>query len=293
MGKLEQRDLERFVLTLPWALVRWLGRLVRRFFVAIGVLAALAVLGYVEFESIVEAIDSRYWREIDARLGIDKNAISRLHDPAYFARESELVTDQRTVACISSPEHRILINNPADIPPFFVSAILASEDKNFFTHEGIDKGAILRALAKRILQESRSGASTLTMQIAKNLRGGTGRPSTETEKIGDIVMALRIEREFSRQELLLKYVNMPYFGRGQYGIEAASRAYFGRAASELDLPEVAFIVSLINRPALPDRSFATDPARRTRDEIRDANWTEAARGTMRVLDLMLEQGVIG
>ena len=123
----------------------------------------------------------------------------------------------------------------ADIPPFFTNAILASEDKNFFTHEGIDKGAIVRALAKRILQESRSGASTLTMQIAKHLREGTGRPSTETEKIGDIVMALRIEREFSRQQLLLKYVNMPYFGRGQYGIEAASCAYFGKPAKDLAL----------------------------------------------------------
>ena len=106
--------------------------------------------------------------------------------------------DLKTVACISSPEHRILINDVAEIPPLFVSAILASEDKNFFTHEGIDKGAIVRALAKRVLQESRSGASTLTMQIAKHLRGGTGRASTEMEKIGDIVMALRIEREFSQ-----------------------------------------------------------------------------------------------
>jgi len=293
MGKLDQTNRKRSVLTLPWALVRWLGRLVRRFFVAIGVLVALAVLGYVYFEEIIEAIDSRYSREIDARLGIDKDAISRLHDPAYFARESELVTeDQRTAACISSPEHRILIDNAADIPPFFVSAILASEDKNFFTHEGIDKGAILRALAKRVLLESRSGASTLTMQIAKNLRGGTGRPSTETEKIGDVVMALRIEREFSRQELLLKYVNMPYFGRGQYGIEAASRAYFGKSAKDLALHQVAFIVALINKPALPDRSFALDPLLKTRDAIQDANWAEAVRGTTRVLGLMADEGVI-
>jgi penicillin-binding protein 1A len=130
------------------------------------------------------------------------------------------------------------------------------------------------------------------MQIAKHLRGGTGRPSTELEKIGDIVMALRIERAFSRQELLVKYVNMPYFGRGQYGIEAASRAYFGKPAQELALPEVAFIVALINRPALPDRSFATDPALRAPVQVRDANWAEAARGTMRVLDLMQDQGVI-
>ncbi len=203
-----------------------------------------------------------------------------------------MTEDLKTVACISSPEHRILINEIADIPPLFVSAILASEDRNFFTHEGIDKGAIVRALAKRVLQESRSGASTLTMQIAKHLRGGTGRASTELEKVGDIVMALRIERQFSRPELLLKYVNMPYFGRGQYGIEAASRAYFGKSAKELALPEVAFIVALINKPALPDRSFATDPLMRTRDQIHDANWAEAARGTTRVLDLMLDQGAI-
>jgi membrane peptidoglycan carboxypeptidase len=293
MEKDDQRNLERVVLTLPWALVRFLGRLIRRFFVTLGVIAALAVLGYVGFESVVETIDSRHSEWIDAQLGIDKNAISRLHDPAYFARQSVMVTeDQKTVACISSPEHRILISDPAEIPPFLTNAILASEDRNFFTHEGIDKGAIVRAVAKRILQESRSGASTLTMQIAKHLRGGTGRPSTEKEKLGDIVMALRIEREFSRQQLLLKYVNMPYFGRGQYGIEAASRAYFGKAAKDLALHQAAFIVALINKPALPDRSFATDPLVKTREEIRDANWAEAARGTTRVLGLMLDQDLI-
>jgi membrane peptidoglycan carboxypeptidase len=293
MEKVDERNLKRVVLMLPWALVCWLGRVVRRFFVAVGVLVALVVLGYVEFEFIVEAIDSRYWQQIDAQLGIDKNAISRLHDPAYFAQQSVMVTeDLKTVACISSPEHRILINDVGDIPPFVINAILASEDKNFFTHEGIDKAAILRALAKRMLQESRSGASTLTMQIAKHLRGGTGHPSTETEKIGDIIMALRIEREFSRQELLLKYVNMPYFGRGQYGIEAASRAYFGKPAKDLALHQAAFIVALINKPALPDRSFAMDPLLKTRDEIHDANWAEAVRGTTRVLGLMADQDVI-
>src|SRR5436190_2180997 len=293
MEKVEQGKFKHLLLTLPWALLRFFGRIVRGFFVAVGVLVALAVVGYVEFESIVETIDARYSAQIDAYLGIDKTTISRLHDPAYFAEQSVIVSeDQKTVACISSPDHRILINDPAEIPPFFVNAILASEDKNFFTHEGIDKGAIVRALAKRILQESRSGASTLTMQIAKHLREGTGRASTETEKIGDIIMALRIEREFSRPELLLKYVNMPYFGRGQYGIEAASRAYFGKPAKDLALHQAAFIVALINKPALPDRSFAMDPLLKTREEIHEANWAEAARGTTRVLGLMLDQGVI-
>jgi membrane peptidoglycan carboxypeptidase len=275
------------------ALLRILGRIVRGFLLVLGALGVLAILVYVGFESIVETIDSRYSRQIDAYLGIDRTAISRLHDPAYFAEESLIVSeDQKTVACISSPEHRILVNDPDEIPPLFTNAILASEDKNFFVHEGIDKGAIVRALAKRLIHESRSGASTLTMQIAKHLRAGTGRQSTEMEKIGDIIMALRIDREFPRQQLLLKYVNMPYFGRGQYGIEAASRAYFGKPAKDLALHQTAFIVALINKPALPDRSFAPDPLLKTREQIRDANWAEVARGTTRVLGLMREQGMI-
>jgi len=281
------------LLMLPWRIACFIGRVIRSLFVIVGVAAALAVVGYVEFEAIVEAIDSRYGDRIDAYLGTDSASIARLDDPAYFAQQSVLVNeDQKTVACISSPEHRILINDVADIPPLFVSAILASEDKNFFTHDGIDKGAIVRALGKRMLNESRSGASTLTMQIAKHLRGGTGRPSTETEKVGDIVTALRIERAFPRDELLVKYVNMPYFGRGQYGIEAASRAYFGKPASALALHQAAFVVSLINKPALPDRTFATDPLIKVKDAVRDANWAESARGTMRVLDLMLGEGAI-
>jgi membrane peptidoglycan carboxypeptidase len=145
-------------LTLPWAVLRFFGRIIRRFFVVLGVVAALAVLGYVKFESIVETIDARYSNEIDAYLGIDRSAIARLHDRAYFAQQSMLVTeDLKTVACISSPEHRILIDDVADIPPLFVSAILASEDRNFFTHQGLDKGAIVRALPSASFREPLRG----------------------------------------------------------------------------------------------------------------------------------------
>ena len=138
--ELERQNLRRVVLTLPQILLRLLVRAIKGFLIALGMLVVLSAAGYFGFESIVETIDSRYPEQIDAYLGIDRNAISRLHDPAYFAEQSTLVTeDLKTVACISSPEHRILINDVADIPPLFISAILASEDKNFFTHEGIDK----------------------------------------------------------------------------------------------------------------------------------------------------------
>jgi membrane peptidoglycan carboxypeptidase len=278
---------------LPRAIVRFAARHLRCLLLATACLIVVVVLGYAGFESIIEMLDSRYAAEFDVQLGIDRNAISRLHDPAYFAEQSVLVSeDERTVACISSPEHRILIKQVAAIPPLFTSAILASEDKTFFTHEGFDKAAMVRAMIMLLFQESHSGASTLTMQIAKHLRDGTGRRSTAIEKIGDIVMAFRIEREFSKKELLLKYVNLPYFGRGQYGIEAASRTYFGKPAKELALQQVAFIVALINKPALPDRSLAVDRMLKTSGEIQDANWADAARGTKRVLDLMLDQEMI-
>jgi hypothetical protein len=100
-------------------------------------------------------------------------------------------------------------------------------------------------------------------------------------------MALRIERELAVG--LPTYVNMPYFGRGQYGIEAQPRL-FRQAGEGIGTPEVAFIVALINKPA--PRPFVRDgPRQRTREAIRDANWLKRHAAT-RVLDLMLDQGVI-
>ena len=78
MEKVEHGSVRLLLLTLPWRGLRFFGRVVRHFFVAVGVLAAVAVLGYVEFETTVQAIDSRYSSEIDAYLGIDRKAISRL-----------------------------------------------------------------------------------------------------------------------------------------------------------------------------------------------------------------------
>ena len=72
----------------------------------------------------------------------------------------------------------------------------------------------------------------------------------------------------------------------------ALKKAIGKDAKDLTLPQVAFVVSLINKPALPDRSFATDPALRGREQIQDANWAETARGTTRVLELMQDEGVI-
>jgi membrane peptidoglycan carboxypeptidase len=175
------------------------------------VLVALSLLGYFGFEQIIEFADSRYpnrstniWASTRRRSRVCTTRDTLPNNRSCFrgSQNGRVHFDPRA----SNPHCR-----SRGHPPLFTGAILASEDKNFFTHEGVDKVAIVRAMAKRLLQESRSGASTLTMQIAKHLRHGTGRASTEMEKLGDIVMALRIEREFSRPELLLRYVNLPLF----------------------------------------------------------------------------------
>lgn len=279
-----------------WGIVCFIGRLIRRFLAALGIIVLLIAGGYLFTEEIIGGIDDWKPEFFDAHVGSDRAAIERLHEPGYFSEQTDFVSeDQKSVACISSPERRVLITDPDDIPKLFKDAIVASEDKRFFDHEGVDKEGIIRAAIKRyFLHTSASGASTLTMQMAKDLRHGAGRASTPKEKVADIITALRIERasEFSKGQILLKYTNMPYLGRGAYGIEAASRVYFGVAAKELKLHQVAFIVALINKPGLPDRSFANDRLAKTPLQIRNANWQDVKHGTRRVLERMSDAGTL-
>ncbi|KKU78487.1 MAG: Penicillin-binding protein 1A [Parcubacteria group bacterium GW2011_GWA2_47_7] len=277
-----------------WGIVCFFGRLIKRFLIALGVAVLLIGVTYFFAEDIIRGIDNWKPQFLDAHFGSDREAVLRLHDPGYFAEQTDFVSeDQKSVACISSPERRVLITDPADIPPLFKDAIIASEDKRFYEHEGVDKEGVIRAAIKRyFLHTSTSGASTLTMQMAKDLRHGAGRASTPKEKVSDIIMALRIEQEFSKGQLLEKYTNTPYLGRGAYGIEAASRVYFGLPAKDLKLHQVAFVVSLINKPGLPDRSFANNRSAKTREQIRAANWQEVKHGTRRVLERMSDEGKI-
>lgn len=276
------------------AVIFWFGRLVRRILAWLGALVVIGVALYVFAEDIVLYVDKEYPEFFDRKLGTDKEKIALLRDTMYYPEQSEIVAENSTpLACISSPERRVKIDDPADIPPLFRDAVIASEDKRFFSHRGVDKEAIVRAGSLQLAGLSKSGASTLTMQLAKDLRGGEGRKTTMKEKIGDAVMALRIEQEFtSKEQILLKYANTVYFGRGQYGVEAASQAYFGKQAKDLVPYQMVFLVSLINKPALPDRALASDKKIKNSDAIRDANWQEVLRGTRRVLSLMYEERLI-
>src|ERR1700682_2257006 len=134
-----------------------------------------------------------------------------------------------------------------EVPPFFVDALLAREDTRFFEHGGIDWRGIARALVRDLMSGStKEGASSITQQLARNSLPLGGR--TLSRKLLEAMVALRIERDFTKQQILELYVNRIYFGSGCYGVEAASQAYFGKNASKLNLSEAAILAGLIRSP---------------------------------------------
>src|SRR5438093_141953 len=134
-----------------------------------------------------------------------------------------------------------------EISPYFITAVMAREDTRFYEHKGIDWRGVLRALTRDILSMSaKQGASSLTMQLARNSLPLGGR--TFSRKLLEAMVALRIEREFTKQQILELYMNRIYFGTGCYGVETASQAYFGKNASKLNLSEAALLAGLIRSP---------------------------------------------
>jgi penicillin-binding protein 1A len=135
----------------------------------------------------------------------------------------------------------------SEVSPYFITAVLAREDVRFYDHKGIDWRGILRALVRDVASGSaKEGASSITQQLARNSLPLGGR--TLSRKILEAMVALRIERQFTKQQILELYVNRIYFGNGCYGIETASQAYFGKSASKLNLPEAALLAGLIRSP---------------------------------------------
>src|SRR6266481_9283904 len=133
------------------------------------------------------------------------------------------------------------------VSPLFTNAVLAREDTRFYQHGGIDWRGILRALVHDILSGSaKEGASSITQQLARNSLPLGGR--TMSRKLLEAMVALRIERQFTKQQILELYVNRIYFGNGCYGVETASQAYFAKSASQLSLPEAAVLAGLIRSP---------------------------------------------
>ncbi len=155
---------------------------------------------------------------------------------------------------LGEPDHRRIWVPLVDIPELVQKAFVAAEDKRFFQHRGIDERGMIRAFVGNLAQSGRpQGGSTITQQVVKNLL--VGDDVTYERKIREIIVASRLERTFSKPEILTLYLNSIYLGRGSWGVEMAAHSYFGKSAKELTLPESALLAGLTKGPSYfnPDR----------------------------------------
>lgn len=161
------------------------------------------------------------------------------------------------------------------LPPDLVNAVIAIEDRRFYSHHGIDLRGILRAAWHNLRHSDLEGASTITQQLVRLTYLSSER--SLRRKAQEAMLALWLESRLGKQEILARYLNAVYFGAGAVGADAAARRYFGKKAGELDLAEAALLTGLIRAPSQlsPTRNLA--PARR--------------RGHL-VLEAMVETGAI-
>ncbi|MEX2580722.1 MAG: PBP1A family penicillin-binding protein [Verrucomicrobiales bacterium] len=153
----------------------------------------------------------------------------------------------------------------SEVSEHFINALLAREDSRFYEHDGVDYRGVARAIVRNLkAADMEQGASTLTMQLARNTYGM--REISIKRKLLEVAIAKRIERNFSKEEILGFYMNRVYFGFGLYGIERASQGFFMKPASELGLGESAMLAGIIRGPSLLNPFRSIENAEATRDE---------------------------
>ncbi|MGA3171593.1 MAG: PBP1A family penicillin-binding protein [Chthoniobacteraceae bacterium] len=147
-----------------------------------------------------------------------------------------------------SGEDRVVVHLE-DVSDYFVKALLAREDSRFFSHHGIDPVGIARAMMTNLAHgHIRQGGSTLTQQLALNTFLGGEHTRSINRKLIEAFLALRIEQNFTKKQIIESYMNRIYFGAGVYGVETASEAYYHKHAKDLSLTQSAMLVALIRSP---------------------------------------------
>ncbi len=157
------------------------------------------------------------------------------------------------------------------IPHFVVNALIATEDRKFYEHWGVDFGRFLKAMIKTAFLGKKEGASTITQQLAKNLyKLKVARENlfqTGVRKIREWFTAVQIERTYTKKEILQMYLNNSFFGNHAYGIEMAAQNYFGKSAKDLTLPEAAVFIALLKSNVFYNPIRRPENAKRRRNVV--------------------------
>jgi penicillin-binding protein 1A len=156
---------------------------------------------------------------------------------------------------------RVTLNR---IPPGLIKGLIATEDKDFYNHWGVNLSRFIRQMVINVVTFRQSGASTITQQLARNLYGLQIRHETMfdkiTRKIREFFTSVQIERRYTKNEIMEFYLNISGFGRGAYGIESAAQRYFGKPAAELTPPEYTLLIGMLKGPSYYDPFLHADRA---------------------------------
>lgn len=230
------------------------------------IIAALAVLGILAAAVAGAAV---YLILVPQLPEVETLRDTNLQEPLrVYTRDGELIAEYG--------EQRRIPLRYQDFPPRLVEAVVAAEDDRFFTHPGVDYQGLMRAVWYVVRTgEMGPGGSTITMQVARNFF--LTREKTILRKLNEILLALKIERELSKEEILELYLNKIFLGHRSYGVGAAAQVYYGRAIDELTLAEYATLAGLPQAPS------AANPI---------SNPSAALQRRAYVLRRMLSQGYI-
>ncbi len=220
--------------------------------------------------------------------GRDLPDVDRLSNADSATTTTRILARDGTVLARLYDKNRIYVAI-TDIAPVMKQAIIASEDERFQEHRGVDVRSIVRAAVADFRHEQIQGASTITQQLARTLF--LNRNRTFARKAQEALLAIELERYYTKDEILERYLNLIYFGAGAYGIQAASHAYFGKDASRLTLPEAAMLAGVVAAPSLyspfVDEKAAKERQQRVLErmvslgEIDQAQADEAANAQLR------------
>ncbi|GBR77465.1 murein transglycosylase super family [Candidatus Termititenax dinenymphae] len=173
--------------------------------------------------------------------------------------------DGSVLAELHQEENRVVVPI-SQISDFVKAAVIATEDSNFYRHNGLDFGGLFRSVVVDVIRgEGMQGGSTITMQLARNIF--LNKKKKVIRKIAEMILALQLERRFTKEEILEFYLNQVYWGHNAYGIESASNMYFGKTAAELNLPEAATLIGLLRGPELYSPFYRPQRARWRRDIV--------------------------
>ncbi|HEY8449782.1 MAG TPA: transglycosylase domain-containing protein, partial [Bacillota bacterium] len=193
-----------------------------------------------------------------------------------FTAETSVIFDRhgQPITEIHGPENRVSVDFE-DIPEHVRHAFIAIEDERFYRHFGVDLLGIARAAINNLLGNDIQGASTITQQLARNLfpvRIGFER--TLERKVQEAIMAIQLERRYTKDEILEMYLNQIFLGHNVYGIEAASRFYFGKSVKDLTIAEAALLAGIVKGPNLYSPRVNPEAAVQRRNLVINAMWRQ-------------------